>query len=495
MTVGAIYKSPDLLVEFGYYVRSKYDFADDACRFFFDCAMVLYQKRTQEFSKSTIIAFMTEDNERLMQYKQYGGWKTLESWMKLACVDDFKNYFDILKKNSLLREYERRGFDVERIKHHKRFEMLTADDIYKAMRGRVDKIKTIIMGDSDIEVLNSNVSSMVNACLEKPDIGYQIPFKILNEAFRGMQRGTTMAFAAMSNAGKSRFMIKIIAYAALVLKEKTLVLLNEMTVDKMRKALLTTVVNNPEYEALHGIHLRKSEREIVLGLYRDDSTGEFVRRKMDASGNFTESMEAYISRLTACSTEYQKVKAISEWIEAESQESIYVKDVCMDYSDSTLQFEIRKAVMTRGVTMWFFDTFKNSQVGEWSAMKITATTLSEISKSLNVFGYLSMQLNDETNNIMPDELSSSNIAECKPVKHVLDSLIMVKEIDKRQYGKYEYLFDDPDWGKPIPKSLKDDKRYYCFVVDKNRGGEKPKLLYELDLDLNTWSEVGRIIRR
>ena len=128
-------------------------------------------------------------------------------------------------------------------------------------------------------------------------------------------------------------------------------------------------------------------------------------------------------------------------------------------------------------------------------MKITATTLSEISKSLNVFGYLSMQLNDETNNVMPDELSSSNIAECKPVKHVLDSLIMVKEIDKRQYGKYEYLFDDPDWGKPIAKSLKDDKRYYCFVVDKNRGGEKPKLLYELNLDLNTWSEVGRIIRK
>ena len=457
--------------------------------------MILYQKRTQEFSKSAIISFMTEDNDRLAQYKQYGGWKTIESWEKLACAEDFKNYFDILKKNSLLREYERKGFDVEKIKKHKRFEMLTADDIYKAMRGKVDKIKTVIMGDSDIEILNAGVTDMVDECCEKPDIGYQIPFKILNEAFRGMQRGTTMAFAAMSNAGKSRFMIKMIAYAALVLKEKTLVLLNEMTTDRMRKALLTTVINNPEYEELHGVHLVKPEREIVLGLYRDDMTHQFIKRKMDEQGNFTESMSDYLIRLDKCSDEYRKVKQIAEWIQSEAQEHIYVKDVCMDYSDATLSFEIRKAVMTRGVTLWFYDTFKSEVSGKWEIMKTTATALSELSKSLNVFGYLSMQLNDDTNNIMPDDLSSSNIAECKHVKHVLDSLIMVKEIDKKYYGKYGYIYDDPDWGSPTVTSLNENKRYYCFVVDKNRGGEKPKLLYELNLDLNTWSEVGRIVRK
>lgn len=31
--VGAIYKHPDYLVEYGHYVKSKYDFADEATKF------------------------------------------------------------------------------------------------------------------------------------------------------------------------------------------------------------------------------------------------------------------------------------------------------------------------------------------------------------------------------------------------------------------------------------------------------------------------------
>ena len=44
---------------------------------------------------------MTEDDERLRLYKQYGGWKTIESWMQLSRAEDFKNYYDVLKKYSL----------------------------------------------------------------------------------------------------------------------------------------------------------------------------------------------------------------------------------------------------------------------------------------------------------------------------------------------------------------------------------------------------------
>ena len=72
---------------------------------------------------------------------------------------------------------------------------------------------------------------------------------------------------------------------------------------------------------------------------------------------------------------------------------------------------------------------------------------------------------------------------------------MIKEISKRDYHKYEQSFDDPEWGSAQNVPLNMDKRYYCFVVDKNRGGEKPKLLYEIDLNLNTWREVGLLHRK
>ena len=35
-----------------------------------------------------------------------------------------------------------------------------------------------------------------------------------------------------------------------------------------------------------------------------------------------------------------------------------------------------------------------------------------------------------------------------------------------------------------------DVRYYACVVDKNRAGAKPKVLFKLNLAYNYWEELG-----
>lgn len=132
--------------------------------------------------------------------------------------------------------------------------------------------------------------------------------------------------------------------------------------------------------------------------------------------------------------------------------------------------------------------------GDWAAMKITATRLTELAKQLNMFGYLSIQLTDDVNIIKPDELTSSNIANCKSIKHVLHTLFLFKEIPKSEFHKYGYLTDS-DWGTNSVHSLDMDNRYYCCVCDKNRFGRRVKLLFEVDLDLNIWLEVGELVKR
>ena len=141
--VGSIYKQPDLLIEYGQFVRSKYDFYDEVTRFFFDNAEIIYKTRTQTFNKTTISTYFAEDTEKLSQYKKYGGWKTLESWMKLAIQDDIKNYQEVLKKYSLLREYQKNGFNIEKIINHSKFESFTAQDIYRLIRGK--KLRYLIV--------------------------------------------------------------------------------------------------------------------------------------------------------------------------------------------------------------------------------------------------------------------------------------------------------------------------------------------------------------
>lgn len=331
--------------------------------------------------------------------------------------------------------------------------------------------------------------------METPDLGLQMPFEIANDIFRGEKKKSVMAVGMLSNAGKSRFMVKLIAYMSLIMKEKCLVLLNEMTVDEIRYALITTVINNIEFQELYGFELNKREKELTLGLYKDDKTGELIYPYKDNCGDLTETVEEYAYRVSNSSTEFNKIMQISDWIENETQALIFTKDVSQAYDDKTLEFEIRKANMTNGIGYWFYDTFKQDvqDTGDWSAMKATATKLTEISKQLDMFGYLSIQLTDDSNWIKPHELTSMNVANCKSIKHVLHTMMLFKEIEKEDFHKYGYIATNKDWGKPTTHELDLSKRYYIANVDKNRFGRKTKILFEVNLDFNTWYEVGELV--
>lgn len=493
--VGCMYKNPELLIEYSQYVRSKYDFEDEAVRFFYDNAEIMYKHRTQTFNQTTISTYFAEDAEKLSLYKRYGEWKTINDWMKLANTEDIKNCFEVLKKYSLLREYKNNGYAVEKIINHPKFDEFSANDVYRLIRTKADRIKTVIMTNNEAEVLNSHITSTLLACMEKPDMGVVTPYPIFTDIFRGLKLKSTMAVGMLSNAGKSRFMTKLIAYVTLVLHERVLVLLNEMTVEEIRHSLITTVINNPEFQELHGIKLKKKEKELTLGLYRD-SNGEFIYKNSDKNGS-EETVEEYVARVAENSEEYQKVMQIAKWIEAETNELIYVKDMSGGYDDKSIEYEVRKYAVCEQIKYVFYDTFKQdiSDVGDWSAMKATATKFTELMKENNMFGYLSIQLTDDTNFVKPDELTSSNIASCKNIKHVLHTMILFKEIPPQDYYKYGYEKYEPDWGSGIKCELDPNKRYYIANVDKNRFGRKAKLVFEVNLDTNEWFELGELIKR
>ena len=42
----------------------------------------------------------------------------------------------------------------------------------------------------------------------------------------------------------------------------------------------------------------------------------------------------------------------------------------------------------------------------------------------------------------------------------------------------------------IKEEKNPDIRYYACVVDKNRAGAKPKLLFKINLAYNSWEELG-----
>lgn len=496
--VGSLFSNPDLYVSFGSFMRPKYDFSDAATRFFYDSFEIYYLTYSREVDETRMNVFMAQDQERLKQYKQYRGWKTIQDYMRISDYHDCQNYFDIVKKYSLLREYERNGFPADKILKFKNFDKLKADDIYRIIRSKADQIHTVINSDAEAINLGEGIVEAVNSYIDAPAMGLLTPWYLYNEMMLGLQREDVMFEGFLSNEGKTRKLIMLAAYVVYVQKKDFLFMSNEMSAKKLKSCLITTLINNKEFKDSHGINLHKPEREITLGAYKDDLTGDYIRRKVDDQGAYIESNEEFRRRIEANSEEYKKVMKISKWIDEFTDAKLLFLDIGDDYSDDRIERELRKYSVTQNVIYYGYDTMKGYRTDDWSAIKQTATKLKEVTKELKMSGFAVYQLSDDTVYTDIFSLSSNNIANSKHMKHVVDVLTMGKKIELSDYHKYEIVLEDPtdQWGSPVHTQLDRSKTYFAIKVDKNRSGNKDKIMaFVIDLDYNTWECIGYFVKK
>lgn len=492
---GCMYKEPDLYLSYGESTKSKYDFSDDAIRFFYDLFEECYLTFSQDMSQSKINNFATQNAERLKAYKSYGGWKTIQSMMDLSDPNDFKQVFNTVKKFSLIREYDKQGFPAEKILSMKNFQYMTANDVYRMMRSKADKINTQINVIEEPVLLTKGVSSVVDSYLLTPQFGVQTHWQGYNDYFRGLLPENVLFQGFLSNEGKSRNLVNLIAYVTLIKKQKFMLLSNEMTEQAMKNCLITTVLNCSEFKKLHGVQLVKPEKEITMGLYRDNRTNEFIYRKKDDDGDYIESEEDFISRVRQ-SSEYNAVTKVAQWMEDQLDGRFYFNDITADYSDEAIELEIRRAKLVYNCNCFAVDTLKAWGAEDWVKVKMTATKIVELGKELKMFGICTFQLTDATVFDSVFDLSSNNIGAAKGIKHPVDLLTLGKRINIDEYHQYQYTAFDDSWGDDVTYDLDPKRRYFAIKIDKNRLGDKDKImLFDYNLDTNVWNHIGYIVKK
>lgn len=496
LVIGSIFKQPDLYIEHGRFIKSKYDFSDEVTKFLYDNFEIMYKTFSQNVDETNINTFMSQDTERLKTYKRFGGFKTIKTWVQLANTDDFKNYIDTLKKFSLLREYDNKGYNVKKIMNHPKFHNLKAQDIYKIVRSGADKISTVILANEESVIVNKEARKTVRNYLIKPDMGLPMPFEQLTEMFKGMRLGKFMCNCMLSNEGKTRLLVSIACYIAFMHNEKVLIMCNETSEEDFKACLMVTLINNKWFKEIHGIDVTKNEKEYTLGVYRD-SNGNIINRHTDEWGEYTESEEDYINRVYNNSEEFRQIDKIAEWLENQIENKIYFKYMD-DYSDDMIEFEVRKHHTVYGVKYFGYDTLKCWGEENWGMLKGTGELLQKLCLQLKMFGWGSLQMTDDS--VITDifSLSSQNIASAKHLKHILDYLIMTKRLNKEDYHKYQYIPNKSSiWGdRTEPMELDLGKVYNGIKIDKNRGGSKDKIpLLEVDLNTNEWYEIGYLIKK
>ena len=371
------------------------------------------------------------------------------------------------------------------ITHYDLYQKMSAEEVADIVEQVkiTKKFKQSVLTQDLVTFLESGENELAN--------GLSYPFPIISSVFKGIRKGETFAFAMPSNNGKSRLTIDLAAYTALVHKKKVLVISNEMSEQKMKLCLLTTIINNPDIKKLHKQDVKITEGELLELKFRPDNPKDI---ETDENGYIlrtsNESQNQFIKKLNNYSSDFRKAISAVEWASEQIKNSIYFINIT-DHTNDELKKVIINYYYKEHIEYVFYDTLKTDtdNIGKPEEIKRTATILSNIAQNFNIFICSSLQLSESKTS--PLNLDVNDLAVSRTVKEVLDTLCLFKQIDRNSLSDYEYSLNEVDTKFfDLEKSENPDIRYYACVIDKNRAGAKPKLVFKINLAYNSWEELG-----
>ena len=481
--IGLLLNDPKLIVKY-YFPFEECYFEDNDCLNVYKS--ILFTEGGAYSSENAKRGFnFARDNEAVYEFKT-----ELRNEVKGKNYDVEKIYIDlrklfVLRKSYLAIPIKNIQDKVVEITGYTLYDKMSIEEVKSAIEqvNATEKFKRAILNEDLTTFLESGDNNLRN--------GLPLPFPILTSVFKGIRKGETMSFAMPSNSGKSRFTIDIAAHVALVHKKKVLIISNEMSEEKMKLCLITTIINNKAIQELHGVHLSKTEGELLEFKYRaddpqkveTDEEGFILRKQNERQGDF-------VKRLTKESEEFRKTVQITNWANKEMKNAIYFINIT-DHTNDELQKVIMNYYYKEQIEYVFYDTLKTdtANIGIGEELKKTATILSNLAQNFNLYICSTLQLTESKT--LPVNLDVNDLAVSRTVKEVLDTLCLMKQISRETLSDYEYSLNEVDTKFLNLKKFDDpDVRYYACVVDKNRAGAKPTLLFRLNLAYNVWEELG-----
>ena len=481
--IGILLSNPKLIMKY-YFLKEICLFKDEQCLNIYKS--ILFNEGAKYASEKAKDGFnFSKESEEIYN---------LKAKLKKQAEEEQKNpektYVELRKifilRKSCLESPERYIQDkIAEITDYQLYDKMSPEEIEDAIKqvNITQKFKQSILSRNLVRFLESGENELAN--------GLDYPFPIITQVFKGIRKGETMAFAMPSNSGKSRLTIDIAAYTSLVHKKKVLVISNEMSEEKMKLCLITTILNNPEIQKIHGQKVEISETELLEFKFKPDNIKD---AKLDENGYILkeekETQTQFVQRLSKISSQFNKVITAIEWVSKQMNNSIYFINIT-DHTNDELQKVITNYYYKEKIEYVFYDTLKTdtANIGNPEEIKKTATILSNLAQNFNIFICSSLQLAENTT--MPINLNVNDLAVSKTVKEVLDTLCLFKQISRDDYDKYEYSKQEVDTKFfNLEKSKNPDVRYYACVIDKNRAGAKPKLVFKLNLAYNSWEELG-----
>jgi replicative DNA helicase len=429
------------------------------------------QQGAKIIDKTAIYTYLENKPTIKEQFEEYGGYDSIKDMVNTINIENYESYYDALLKYNILNRLHIKGFNV--LDNINKFDNMHSKQVYDWFDYLLND--TFIKVGNSLKPVDLTEESTWDDFLKRVDSGADngipIDCKLLNYHLAGLHRGNILLHTAHSGVGKTSSAITLYILPLLKQNKKVVLLINEQSADDWRKMLLPSVVNN----ILH-------------------SPNKWLNRQRMQYGGFTDA-------------EWEVIGDAKKWITNQQRRGNLIFYPMEDYSARTIKQIIKKMMRLDSETTFILDTWKPSdESGEraWAQFTEESKEIYNIVKpedvgGLNVRFIATAQLSGGT--VTQRYLNVNALAKSKSVKEVVGQLLMFRKVWQDEYDEsskkylrpFNYIKkEDGTWSQSKQTiTLDKDKEYTILFIDKNRyGKDNIQLLFESNLDFNTWKCIG-----
>lgn len=439
-----------------------------------------YMQGVKDINEFTIDSYLSSYKEQYEIFQTNDGLNYLASAREMSSLDNYDYYYHRLRKYSLLRYYEKKGYNTKSIfdptvgveeltKEMEKFDNYTEQDIVGLVETDLVISPTIKyctnMLTTEIQAAD-DAMDLVESFMKIPDVGVPLNNDGLNTVARGARKGCLYMRSLPQGQGKSRCAAgdackiavpyvynkdkKDFIYTGM--SEPTLYITTEMTVDEIQTILIATVS-------------KVNEEHILYGEYKDD--------------------------------EFERVKRAVEYIQSSPLYIVHIPD----FSIEDIKNIIKKYNREFKVEYFFFDYISTSlrlmsevngksRMGlkEHQLLLVFSTELKTIAQQLGVFIFTASQLNGEAQNATIKD--QNLLSGAKALANKLDVGIISMRPTQREQDKLDAIIQNhfglrmPDMGHWVYKVRRGRLTHIIIWSQVDLGTMTEKALFVTDFDFN-----------
>lgn len=442
--------------------------------FYYKIGEMMFDSGIRNFDDKTLYAFLSSrPQERgkpayIDSYNNFGGYSIIAQ-LKEECKNDIENeeyHIDEAQKYEVLRWYEREGLiNTNNKELVNKLCKMTLQQVKMFFQYQYKKpLMHINSGNIKISNLLDGLDETVSQLSKGIAVGLPLQdAPRLNKKIKGWQVGNLMYLVLSSGVGKTSIMTEKFLLSAIKNNEKTLLFANEEGKEKFQALLLATVSSKILYKPI--------SRERIL------------------EGHYSEK-------------EAQRIQAASQWLQKHRPDIVKIIEMERYRIEDVLDnIELYRP---QGYKHVIIDTFKpdtnRENKARWEKFSEHAQDLYDCIKPSNndcaTLATVQLKIGKEYR-----YLDLSTLGKSLEIVEVAGTILAGRLLYADEYagGKYElkpYNWKKNEftgkWEKEFFE-LDSDKKYLVIFIAKNRfGGTEEQILYEVNYDLNSWSEIGYV---